>query len=309
MRLRRLRRRLLAECVRVDGDLRAVADSKPSGSTTPSSPTSAVWPRATSSASPGSRSARSRRSRSTTTTIAVVEFSADPTVVLTEGTKAAIRWADPIGDRYLALQEGAGGLTQLNPGQTIPSRPDRARAGPRRPTRRLPAAVPRAGPRTGQRLDGSADPGVSGPGHHDQLVSEPDGGGDQHPRRPRRADRTGHHQPQHRARYAGRSERPGAQGSRLAVGTRQGPGRSARPTSATRWPTPTPRRRRSPICSRQARPPFKNTVAQIGSRRSIVVADHDYFDDLLNTLPDSYKALARLGMYGDFFSFYLCDCS
>ena len=25
------------------------------------------------------------------------------------------------------------------------------------------------------------------------------------------------------------------------------------------------------------------------------------------TLPDTYKALARQGMYGDFFSFYLCD--
>ena len=39
----------------------------------------------------------------------------------------------------------------------------------------------------------------------------------------------------------------------------------------------------------------------------IVVADHDYLDDLLNTLPDKYQALARQGMYGDFFSFYLCD--
>ena len=39
----------------------------------------------------------------------------------------------------------------------------------------------------------------------------------------------------------------------------------------------------------------------------IVVADHDYFDNLLNTLPDAYQVLARQGIYGDFFSFYLCD--
>jgi len=39
----------------------------------------------------------------------------------------------------------------------------------------------------------------------------------------------------------------------------------------------------------------------------IAVADHDYLDNLLNTLPDKYQALARQGMYGDFFSFYLCD--
>ncbi len=37
------------------------------------------------------------------------------------------------------------------------------------------------------------------------------------------------------------------------------------------------------------------------------MADHDYFDNLLNTLPDAYQALARQGLYGDFFSFYLCD--
>ena len=53
--------------------------------------------------------------------MAVVEFSTDETVVLTEGTRAAIRWADPIGGRYLALEEGTGGVTKLNPGQTIPT--------------------------------------------------------------------------------------------------------------------------------------------------------------------------------------------
>ena len=30
-------------------------------------------------------------------------------------------------------------------------------------------------------------------------------------------------------------------------------------------------------------------------------------DNLLNTLPDAYQVLARQGIYGDFFSFYLCD--
>ena len=57
----------------------------------------------------------------------------------------------------------------------------------------------------------------------------------------------------------------------------------------------------------QVRPPFANTVAQSDRTNSIVVRDHDYVDDLLNTLPDAYQALARQGMYGDFFTFYLCD--
>jgi phospholipid/cholesterol/gamma-HCH transport system substrate-binding protein len=56
-----------------------------------------------------------------------------------------------------------------------------------------------------------------------------------------------------------------------------------------------------------ARPPLQNTVTQSDRATSIVVADHAYFDDLLNTLPDAYQQLGRQGLYGDFFSFYLCD--
>jgi phospholipid/cholesterol/gamma-HCH transport system substrate-binding protein len=57
----------------------------------------------------------------------------------------------------------------------------------------------------------------------------------------------------------------------------------------------------------QARTPLQNTVAQSDRATSIVIADHEYFDDLLNTLPDAYQQLGRQGLYGDFFSFYLCD--
>lgn len=37
------------------------------------------------------------------------------------------------------------------------------------------------------------------------------------------------------------------------------------------------------------------------------MADHEYVDNLLNMLPDAYQALSRQAIYGDFFSFYLCD--
>jgi phospholipid/cholesterol/gamma-HCH transport system substrate-binding protein len=53
-------------------------------------------------------------------TTALVEFTADDSVVLTEGSRAVIRYDDLIGGRYLALEEGAGGTTKLNPGDTIP---------------------------------------------------------------------------------------------------------------------------------------------------------------------------------------------
>ena len=38
-----------------------------------------------------------------------------------------------------------------------------------------------------------------------------------------------------------------------------------------------------------------------------VLADRDYVDGLLKDLPDVYQTLARQGLYGDYFGFYLCE--
>ena len=57
----------------------------------------------------------------------------------------------------------------------------------------------------------------------------------------------------------------------------------------------------------QARAPFPKVVRETDRVANIALADHDYLDNLLNTLPDKYQALVRQGMYGDFFAFYLCD--
>jgi phospholipid/cholesterol/gamma-HCH transport system substrate-binding protein len=57
----------------------------------------------------------------------------------------------------------------------------------------------------------------------------------------------------------------------------------------------------------QARPPLQKVVHETDRSSGIVVADHDYMDNLLNTLPDAYRLLGRQGLYGDFFSFYMCQ--
>jgi phospholipid/cholesterol/gamma-HCH transport system substrate-binding protein len=57
----------------------------------------------------------------------------------------------------------------------------------------------------------------------------------------------------------------------------------------------------------QTRPSIHNTVVQTDRVAGIAVADHDYLDDVLKTLPDTYQQLSRQGLYGDFFSFYMCD--
>lgn len=55
------------------------------------------------------------------------------------------------------------------------------------------------------------------------------------------------------------------------------------------------------------RPGLHAVVTGTDRAAGIVMADHDYLDNLLNGLPDAYRALSRQGMYGDYFSFYLCD--
>jgi phospholipid/cholesterol/gamma-HCH transport system substrate-binding protein len=56
-----------------------------------------------------------------------------------------------------------------------------------------------------------------------------------------------------------------------------------------------------------ARQPIHETVVQTDRFAGQVEADHDYFDDVVKTLPQAYQVLARNGLYGDYFGFYLCD--
>jgi phospholipid/cholesterol/gamma-HCH transport system substrate-binding protein len=237
---------------------------------------------------------------------AVVEFSADPSVVLTQGTKAAIRWADPIGNRYVALLEGAGGLKRLEPGQTIPlTRTEPALdldtlLGGFRPLFRaldpqqvnalsgqLIQAFQGEGPAIGSFLSQAAV-FTNTIADRDELIGQVIGNlntvlgtlGGQSDQVAKAVDSL----------------------SRLAEGLAARKSDISNAVAYTSAASAT-----IADLLNQARPPFKNTVAQSDRANSIVVADHDYFDDLLNTLPDSYKLLSRLGLYGDFFTFYLCD--
>ncbi|MDI3315375.1 MAG: MCE family protein [Mycobacterium sp.] len=50
----------------------------------------------------------------------VVKFDADRDIVLTEGTRAAVRYLNLVGDRYLELSAGPGSTKRLPPGAQIP---------------------------------------------------------------------------------------------------------------------------------------------------------------------------------------------
>ena len=235
-----------------------------------------------------------------------VEFSTDNSVDLTEGNRAAIRYDNLIGKRYLALEEGAGPLTPLKPGETIPaSRTEPALdldavLGGFRPLFRaldpqkvnelsgqLIQAFQGQGPTIGSFLDEAAAV-TNTLADRDELVGQViinlnvvlgSLGG--------QTDKLDKAVTSLSELVHGLAARKTDISSSVAYIN------SAAGTVAD-------------LLS-QARQPFQKVVRETDRTAGIAVADHDYLDNLLNQLPDKYKALARQGMYGDFFSFYLCE--
>ena len=56
-----------------------------------------------------------------------------------------------------------------------------------------------------------------------------------------------------------------------------------------------------------ARQPIADLVTQTDRFAGQMEADHEYVDELVRTLPDAYQILARQGLYGDYFGFYMFD--
>ena len=238
--------------------------------------------------------------------IALVTFSADDSVTLTEGTKAVIRYENLIGGRYLSLEEGVGGVKRLAPGGTIPL--DRtapaldldALIGGFRPlfraldpdqinalTGQLIAAFQGQGVTINSLLDQTSAL-TNTLADRDELIGQVITNlntvlgslGDQSQQFGKAIDSLSQ-------LVAGLAARKTDIGNGIAHTN------NAAATIADLLDT--------------ARPPVQKVVHETDRVAGLVVADHDYFDDLLNTLPDAYQALARQGLYGDFFSFYLCD--
>jgi phospholipid/cholesterol/gamma-HCH transport system substrate-binding protein len=239
-------------------------------------------------------------------TTAMVEFTADQSVVLTEGSRAAIRYDDLIGGRYLALEEGAGSTKKLNPGDTIPL----ARTSP---ALDLDALIGGFRPLF-RALDPDQVNALSG-----QLITALQGqGGTINSFLSQTAALT--------STLADRDQLIGQVIVNLntvlgSLGDQSDQfakavdsladlvkGLESRKQDITNGLAYTNAAAGSITdLLAQARPPFAKTIRETDRAAGIVVADHDYFDNLLNTLPDAYQALARQGLYGDFFSFYLCD--
>ncbi|MCH9642277.1 MAG: virulence factor Mce family protein [Actinomycetia bacterium] len=239
-------------------------------------------------------------------TTAMVHFTAEDSVVLTEGSRVVIRYADLIGGRYVALEEGVGGTERLNPGDTIPL----ARTSP---ALDLDALIGGFRPLF-RALDPDQLNALSG-----QLISALQGqGGTINSFLAQTAALT--------STLADRDQLIGAvivnlntvlgslgdqsdqfgkavdSLSELVEGLESRGDEISNGLAYTNAAAGT-----ITDLLAEARPPLQKTVQETDRTAGVVLADNEYFDNLLNTLPDAYQALGRQGLYGDFFSFYLCD--
>jgi phospholipid/cholesterol/gamma-HCH transport system substrate-binding protein len=237
---------------------------------------------------------------------AVVEFAIDDSVVLTDGSKAYVRYDNPIGGRFLELADGPGQDKRLPPGGTIPL--DRTRPaldldaviGGFRPLFRAltPDQVNALSSQLIQAFQGQGATinsllsqtaaFTNTIADRDALIGQVVGNlnvvlgtlGGQSDQLAKTVDSL--------------STLIGALSARKTdIATAIGYSNAAAATTAD--------------LLQQTRPAIHDTVVQTDRAAGTVMADHDYFDDLINTLPDAYQKLGRQGLYGDFFSFYLCD--
>lgn len=236
----------------------------------------------------------------------LVEFTVADSVVLTEGTRAAIRFADLIGGRFMTLEEGAGGVKRLHPGGTIPlSRTEPALdldalIGGFRPlfhaldpdqvnklTGQLVAAFQGQGGTIGSFLTQAAAL-TNTLADRDQLIGEVITNLNS------LLGSLGGHSDQFAEAVDSLAELvAGLKARKQDISNGVAYANAAAGSIAD--------------LLAQARPPLKKVVHEADRTAETVLADRDYVDHILDIWPGAAQTLSRLGLYGDYFSFYLCD--
>lgn len=239
---------------------------------------------------------------------AVVTFTADDTVVLTHGTRAVVRYSDLVGGRYLALEEGAGDTGRLHPGQTIP-------VAQTAPALDLDALIGGFRPLF-RALDPDQVNALTG-----ELIQAFQGHG-------ATVSSLLRHTAEFSHRLADRDALIGqvitnldtVLGSLTAQSTQFDKavttlshlvaGLAGRSTDIADSIANTDAAAATVTdLLARARGPLQRNITETDRVAGIAVADHEYLENFLDTLPDAYRMLGRQGLYGDFFTFYLCDLS
>ncbi|HTY28946.1 MAG TPA: MCE family protein, partial [Mycobacterium sp.] len=238
--------------------------------------------------------------------IALVEFGTDESVVLTQGSRAVIRFRNLIGERYLALEEGVGGTRRLEPGGTIP-------LSHTAPALDLDALLSGFRP-----LFHALDPGQVNT-LSSQLIDALQGEG---PTLTAFLSQTA----AVTNTLADRDQLIGQVITNLrtvvgSLGDQSSEFAGAVDSLSTALTAIAARKQdlrnglayaneaASSIADllTQGRTPLMKVIDEADRTADAVLADREYFDRFLDTLPAAYRMLNRQGLYGDFFSFYLCD--
>lgn len=237
---------------------------------------------------------------------AVVEFQIDDKVVLTEGTRAVVRYENLIGDRFLELADGVGNTRRLPAGATIPV--DRTE-----PALDLDALIGGFRPLF-RALDPEQVNTLTG-----QLISVLQGQGgtissflsQTATLTSTLADRDaliGQVVNNLNAVLGSLGDQNKQFGSAVDSLSQLVAELSHRHRDVTDGLTYTNATATSIAdLLTQARPPLKETVAESDRTAEAILLQKAYLDHTLATLPEAYQMLGRQGLWGDFFSFYLCE--
>jgi phospholipid/cholesterol/gamma-HCH transport system substrate-binding protein len=235
-----------------------------------------------------------------------VDFAIERGLQLTEGTRAAVRYENLIGDRYLALEDGPGSVRKLQPGQTIPL----ARTSPAldvdaliggfRPLFRAldPDQVNALSGELLKVFQGQGGTISSVLAQTSALTTTLAG-------RDQLIGQVITNLNTVLGTFAARDDEFSSGLDKLSQLVQELADRKTDITNGMAYINAAAGSVADLLIA--AREPLKETVAQTDRFSGQVMADHDYVDDLVKTLPDAYQVLARNGLYGDYFGFYLCD--
>lgn len=235
-----------------------------------------------------------------------VDFAVDKGLPLTGGTKAAVRYENLVGDRYLALEDGLGPVDRLTPGATIPlaqTSPaldvDTLIGGFRPLFRALdPDQVNALSSELLSVFQGQGATVASVLSQTSALTSTLAG----------RDKLIGDVIDNLNTVLATFSQRDDQFAAGLDTLSRLAQGLADRRADiATGAAYINAAAGSVTDLLTAARQPLSDAVTQTDRVSGQIMADHDYVDELVRTLPDAYQILARQGLYGDYFGFYLCD--
>jgi len=237
-----------------------------------------------------------------------VDFTTDTSVVLTRGSRAVIRYDNLIGGRYLALEEGAGSTTRLKPGETIPldnTAPaldlDSLIGGFKPLFRALdPDQVNEL---TGQLIRAFQGEGETISSFLDQTASVTNTLAD-------RDELIGEvitNLDTVLTTLADQSNQLDTTVTSLSQLVGELADRRTDVAAGLAYANEAARTFSDLLTA--VRPSVQETVAQTDRVATLADADAAFLDNLIASLPYKYQVLGRQGIYGDYFSFYLCDLS